>query len=137
MSCDTGLFQAAEPSQDALSYSIDALAHFIREATLNTAGIKRRHSKVISGSDYKVSDRAYPRWFVAATAVESVVIILGRVRDLTWCSGATLRGLEAQTSRSDLQRSCFRQCGQADDEIRSRVPPRLTQSPGMDHLIQY
>ena len=58
MSCDTGLFfQAAEPSRDALSYSIDALAHFIREATLNTAGIKRRHSKVISGSDSKISDR--------------------------------------------------------------------------------
>ena len=57
MSCDTGLFQAAEPSQDTLSYSIDALAHFIREATLNTAGVKRRHSKVISGSDSKISDR--------------------------------------------------------------------------------
>jgi len=39
------------------SHSIDALAHFIRESTLNATGIIVRHSKVVSAPDSKVRDR--------------------------------------------------------------------------------
>jgi len=37
--------------------SIDALPHFVREATLNAAAVIGLHGKVIGGPDSKIRDR--------------------------------------------------------------------------------